>query len=346
MATAQQRIICSQRAARVAASIDSEDDIDLASLSIRLVNQAQLPSAAIEVSGEDRIGECRRLIGVAPRRTSIWLMTFPGCANMIAPMRSVLRQYLPMTMKDFVWSLVGGRGSHFSRQFYFRSRRLFTWIATPTVRGRKWSSALGYDGIWAMLAGTLKQEWKGVPTLKHPYELVLYPDLLWQAKPQTIIEIGSFSGGSAIWMADVMKVLGLPCQIISLDIEVPRPPNVPTNVKFIEGDVSRLGKTLTPEFLDSLPRPLLVIEDSNHMYEHTLAALRFFADVLRPGEYIVVEDATTLLMGDDARFNGGPARAITQFLETDNRYEIDAGYRDRFGYNVTGNPNGYLRRTN
>jgi cephalosporin hydroxylase len=151
----------------------------------------------------------------------------------------------------------------------------------------------------------LKQEWKGVATLKHPYEMVLYPDLFWRTNPQTIIEIGSFSGGSALWYADIMQALGLSCRIISIDIKPPRLADIPSNVEFLSGDVANLGRTLTPEVIEKLPRSLVVIEDASHQYEHTLAALRFFDGVLRSGEYIVVEDATTLLIGDDARFNGG-----------------------------------------
>lgn len=259
-------------------------------------------------------------------------------------LRAWLRRFLPTRVKDFSWSLVGGRGSNFSRQVYFRSRRLRTWLSTPPVAGRKWSSRLGFGGIWRMLAGTLKQEWRGMPMLKHPYEVVLYPDLFWRTKPKTIIEIGSFAGGSAIWFADIMAAYCLSCRIIAIDIQVPSPANVPPNVEFVKGDILDLGKVLTPQVLESLERPMLVIEDASHMYEHTLAALRFFDGVLRSGEYIVVEDAATLLMGDDARFNGGPARAISEFLKNNCRYEIDVHYCDRFGYNVTGNPNGYLRR--
>jgi cephalosporin hydroxylase len=89
-----------------------------------------------------------------------------------------------------------------------------------------------------------------------------------------------------------------------------------------------------------------VIEDASHHYAATLAVLRFFDPLLRSGEYIVVEDANILQTGQDLDRDGGPARAISEFLrDRADSYEIDSRYCDQYGSNVTGNPNGYLRRT-
>jgi cephalosporin hydroxylase len=210
---------------------------------------------------------------------------------------------------------------------------------------RRWQSDLSFTSQWDFKAGTLQQQWRGVPMLKHPIEAVLYPMLFWEQKPGTIFEIGTSSGGSAIYFGDLMKVYGSTCRIITMDVKVPAPPIRPDNVEFLYGDSTDLGKTLTPEKLASCARPWLVIEDASHEYAHTLAALRFFDPLMRPGEYIVVEDGNVTHMGDEKRFDGGPQRAIEEFLaETNGRYVIDASYCDRFGHNVTGNPNGYLRR--
>jgi cephalosporin hydroxylase len=181
--------------------------------------------------------------------------------------------------------------------------------------------------------------------LKHPVELALYPLLLWERKPGTIFEIGSFSGGSAIFFSDVLKAYGHQCRILTLDINVPQPPIRPDNVEFLYADAANLGATLTEEQLASCPRPWLVIEDASHMYAHTLAVLRFFDPLMRSGEFIVVEDATITDMGLEPDYDGGPNRAIEEFLrEAGHRYVIDPNYTDRFGHNFTGNPNGYLRR--
>jgi cephalosporin hydroxylase len=237
--------------------------------------------------------------------------------------------------------MVGGR----QPLWRYRLRRLNPFRGYALPGWRRWQSDIPFHSQWTIKDGILRHSWRGVPMLKHPVEAALYPLLFWQVKPGTIFEIGSSSGGSAIYFADCMRAYGLECRILTLDVKVPNPSVKPDNVEFLYGDAAALGNTLTPDLLHSCPRPWLVIEDASHQYSHTLAVLRFFDPMMRGGEYVVVEDANVADMGDEARFEGGPGRAIAEFLaEAGDRYAIDRDYCDRFGHNFTGNPNGYLRR--
>jgi cephalosporin hydroxylase len=191
--------------------------------------------------------------------------------------------------------------------------------------------------------GTLAYTYKGIPTLKSPFDWALYPMLLWEARPQTIIEIGSNRGGSALWLADTMRAFGLPAQIHSLDVN-PVTDLADPSVTFHHGDADRLEGTLKAEFMTGLARPLLVIEDSSHHCDTILAVLNFFHQWLRPGEYIIVEDGIITELGLAEMFAGGPQVAIDIFLDQHPEYEIDARYCDWFGSNVTYNVNGFLRR--
>ena len=211
--------------------------------------------------------------------------------------------------------------------------------------GRRWGADLPLRALESLQIGSLKYSYRGIPMLKNPFEVALYQTLLWQAKPQTIIEIGSYLGASALWMADLMRSFGLSGQVLSIDIQPPDASFERDDIRFIAGDARRLGETLSAEILSTLPRPLLVIEDSVHDVETTLAVLRFFDRVLEPGEYIVIEDGLVTDLGVAHRFSGGPGRAISQFLlESEGRYQIDSAFCDHYGHNFTGNPNGYLRR--
>jgi cephalosporin hydroxylase len=197
------------------------------------------------------------------------------------------------------------------------------------------------DGIQT---GTMAYEYKGIPTWKDPFDLAIYPVLFWRARPAAIIEVGSNKGGSALWMADVTRNLGIACQIHSIDIE-PVTGVTAENVTFHRGDARNLGAAFGPDFLNALPRPLLVIEDSSHDADTTYAVLTYFDAWLRPGEYIVIEDGILTDMGYAAAFGGGPLAAIERFLRSHGaRYEIDRTYCDWFGRNATWNVNGYLRR--
>jgi len=176
-------------------------------------------------------------------------------------------------------------------------------------------------------------------------DMALYTRLVWEVKPKTIIEIGSCAGGSAVWMGDMLKNYGIDGRVISIDQAVPSPSYRPENVSFLEGDSSELGRTLTNDLIGSLARPWLVIEDAGHHYGPTLDTLKFFAPLMESGEYIIIEDGNMTEMGTDVRYNGGPARAIKEFLEVQSdNFAIDARYCDQYGRNVTGNPNGYLRK--
>lgn len=115
----------------------------------------------------------------------------------------------------------------------------------------------------------------------------------------------------------------------------------------IEIDGMRLGEVLPRGLLEELRHPLLVSEDSSHMYAESTAVLEFFHPVLEPGDYLVVEDGVVAQLSDDhyRRYENGPNRAVADFLAAHGSdYQIDADLCDRFGHNATYNPNGWLRR--
>lgn len=208
---------------------------------------------------------------------------------------------------------------------------------------RDFRIALPTDVLQGVQTGTLRYEYRGRPMLKNPFDLAIYLRLVGRLRPRTVVEIGARAGGSALWFADMMAVHGIDGRVVSVDLE---PPDLDDpRIRFLRGDALDLGATLTDERLGSLAQPLLVVEDSAHLYETTLAVLRFFDERLEPGEYLVVEDGVVAQLPQCARFEDGPNRAVARFLEERaGRWEIDTDCCDTFGRNVTWNPNGYLRR--
>ena len=211
--------------------------------------------------------------------------------------------------------------------------------------GRGWRTAISPALHISIIRGMMEYHYRDIPMQKHPMDMALYLRLMWQLKPRTIIEIGSLAGGSAVWLGDMLKTFGIQGEVISIDRTPPTPLYHPTNVKFLQGDQNDLSKTLPVSLIETLQRPWLVIEDASHHYRPTLAVLRFFDSLLRSGEYIVIEDANMTEMGTDAGHDGGPARAICEFLATRGTdYVIDDRLCDLYGFNVRENPNEYLRR--
>ena len=201
-------------------------------------------------------------------------------------------------------------------------------------------SDIPYELLMKIQHGTMNTRYRGLPMLKNPFDLALYTMLLERVQPATLIEIGTNAGGSALWFADQRSGM----RVLSIDLEPPESVSHPS-VRFLRGDARRLGDVLTPEVMRSLARPLLVVEDSSHFAGTTAAVLDFFDGWLHPGEYIVVEDGILTAMRAAEAYDGGPLRAIHEFLaRSGGRYEIDGTLCHYYGRNVTWNVDGYLRR--
>jgi cephalosporin hydroxylase len=184
---------------------------------------------------------------------------------------------------------------------------------------------------------------RGVRMEKNPFDLTLYALLLQRLRPRTIIEIGFHSGGSALWFADQLEINGVDGRVHAIDVrEVPAVSH--PRVSFQQGDGRRLHQHMSAEWIGRLPRPLLVIEDADHMPDTTSAVLEHFAPLMEPGEYIVVEDGIVDELPNAAEFLGGPRAAIAEFLEQHAEFEIDGDLCDHFGPNMTYNVDGWLRR--
>ena len=198
---------------------------------------------------------------------------------------------------------------------------------------------------------------RGVDVMKGCHDLVIYMQLFSHLKPATIIEIGAASGGTAIWMADMLKLMNIECNIYSMDIDLTLLHDRvkqyrPENVKFLQGDSYRIQETFTPGFLHPLPHPWIVIEDA---HENFPDVLKHFHAHMQVGDYFVVDDTnphTCLGMGkvySESKQEWGPGKLnwLRKFLTEHNQYyAVDSFFTDFFGYNGTANWNGYIRRMN
>ncbi|WP_211371845.1 CmcI family methyltransferase [Marilutibacter maris] len=215
------------------------------------------------------------------------------------------------------------------------------------AQGRAFASAMPVAVLDRIQAGTMRTCYRGVPFFKSPFDIGLYLQLLGRLAPRTVIEIGTKFGGSVLWFADMLTAQGVEDpRVVSVDIN-PQSRVEDPRIRFLHGDAGRLGEVLAPELLRACPHPWLVVEDSSHFYEHSLAALEFFDAHLLGGDYIVVEDGIVDgLSGEHyRRYRNGPNRAVADFLATrGDAYVIDEALCDLYGHNATYNPNGWLRR--
>jgi len=176
-------------------------------------------------------------------------------------------------------------------------------------------------------------KWKGLTLMKDPMTLSIYLQLLQDLKPKTILEFGTFEGGSALWMKDMMTATGEDCKIYTFDIDE-------NNVKIKEDDkiiFKQLDNYKIKDFIENnkdifinMQRPILVIEDS---HENVLELLTTINNFLQDGDYLIVEDTI-----DENKY-----LVMKQFLNN-NQYLIDTKYCDFWGHNNSWNVNSFLKK--
>ncbi len=181
----------------------------------------------------------------------------------------------------------------------------------------------------------------GIQTLKNPLDFWVYQEIVFEVRPDIIIEIGNKNGGSTLALAHTLDLLDNG-QIIGIDLSHRTVPPVVTEhprITLIEDDaiqaLSRVTELIQPHF------KVLVIEDSSHTYHNTLAVLRAYGALVTEESFFIVED-TILRHGLPFGPVPGAYEAVHDFLKENDDFYIDSS---REKYTVTWNVNGFLRKS-
>jgi cephalosporin hydroxylase len=185
----------------------------------------------------------------------------------------------------------------------------------------------------------IKATWLGTQALKNPLDLWVYQEILFETRPEVIVETGTYRGGSAFYLASVCDLMGVG-EVISIDIE-PLRADYPAHprITYLGG-----GSSTDPDVVRDVreragERRTLVILDSDHSQEHVEAELAAYASLVPVGGYLIVEDSNIGKIRKDLM--PGPLQAVVAFLESTDEFVID---REREKFLITFNPSGYLRR--
>lgn len=192
--------------------------------------------------------------------------------------------------------------------------------------------------------------WMGIKVQKIPTDLFIYQEILYEVKPDLIIETGTLNGGSAYYLAHICDILGNG-KIVTVDIipNVNRPTH--SRIQYI------LGSSVSPEAVEEIENILklgdevkniissdmkvLVILDSDHSKDHVLKELNLYSKFVTKGSYLIVEDSCVNGHPLYPDFGPGPMEAIDEFMINNTEFEID---KSREKFMLTFNPNGYLKR--
>ena len=195
-------------------------------------------------------------------------------------------------------------------------------------------------------------DWLGVPIIQTPEDMVLMQELIFKVQPDIIIETGIAHGGSLIYYASLLELLGKG-KVIGIDIEIRE-----HNRKVLERHsmFKRIelieGSSISEEIIKKIRKmvskdsKVIVCLDSNHTKDHVLQELQLYNSFVNHGSYIVVFDTITSKMArlgvcEKRYINNGPKEAVEDFLKVNNNFEIDKHYNKLY---ISYSPNGYLRR--
>lgn len=183
--------------------------------------------------------------------------------------------------------------------------------------------------------------WLGVPVWKCPLDLWIYQEMIFEKKPDVIIETGTAFGGSALFMASVCDMVGKG-EVLTIDIEAKPDRPHHERVEYLHG--SSTAEEITEQVRRKVAdngAEVMVILDSDHSRNHVLDELRIYSRFVREDGYLIVEDTNVnghpVLRG----FGPGPMEAVEDFLKESGDFVVD-GAKEKFY--MTYNPRGYLKR--
>lgn len=196
-------------------------------------------------------------------------------------------------------------------------------------------------------------QWMGRPIIQFPQDMIAMQEIIWNTKPDLIIETGIAHGGSLVYYASILELLGKG-KVLGIDIDI-REHNrreIEAHPMFHRIDMLQ-GSSIDNNIADNVKniassyQSIMVVLDSNHTHDHVLAELNHYAPLVSPGNYLVVFDTAIEHMKPgsfpDRPWGVGdnPMTAVQEFLQGNNNFEIDCDIESKLLITVA--PNGYLR---
>jgi cephalosporin hydroxylase len=196
--------------------------------------------------------------------------------------------------------------------------------------------------------------WMGRPIIQQPQDMIGMQQLIWSLKPDLIIETGIAHGGSLIFYASLLELIGEDGEVVGIDIDIRKHNRIEIEKhKMAHRIVMLEGSSIDNKTVEKVHRisaekkMIMVVLDSNHTHDHVLKELRFYAPLVTKGSYAVVfdtriEDIPPETFKDRPWGKGNnPKTAVWEFLKENDRFEIDKGMENKLL--ITAAPDGYLK---
>jgi cephalosporin hydroxylase len=212
--------------------------------------------------------------------------------------------------------------------------------------------------------------WLSRPIIQYPQDMIAMQELIWQVKPDLIIETGIAHGGSLILSASMLAMIdyceaaeaGKPLdpkasrrRVLGLDIDIRAHNRAAIEAHSLAHKIDMIqGSSIAPEIIAQVHEHakgyerILICLDSNHTHEHVLAELEAYAPFVSSDSYCIVFDTVIEDMPDDMfpdrpwGKGNNPKTAVWEYLKTHPEFEIDKSIQHKLLITVA--PDGYLKR--
>lgn len=195
-------------------------------------------------------------------------------------------------------------------------------------------------------------EYNGIPIHKNPCDLFNYQQIIFKQQPDFIIECGAFEGGSTLYFANLLDLIGKG-RVISVDI-CEREGVWHEKVRCHPRITCLAGSSTDRAIVDQVRaligdgRNNFVILDSLHTKAHVLAEMEAYCGLLGRNSYLIVEDSSLNghplppIWHPQTAAEGGPFEAIMEFMQVHDEFAIDRVMEQRYLFSFA--PSGYLVR--
>lgn len=197
-------------------------------------------------------------------------------------------------------------------------------------------------------------DWLGRPIIQHPEYMGAMQEIIWKVKPDLIIETGIAHGGSLVFSASMLELIGGEGQVLGIDIDIREHNRIEIEkhpmykrITMIQGSSIEDNVIKPVRKVAEGKKRVLVCLDSLHTHDHVLNEPELYSPLVTKGSYLVVFDTIVEDMPkgfySDRPWDKGnnPKTAVWEFLKTNNRFEIDKEIDSKLL--ITDNPDGYLK---
>lgn len=196
--------------------------------------------------------------------------------------------------------------------------------------------------------------WLGRPIIQFPQDMLALQEIVWKVKPSLIVETGIAHGGSLIFYASMLELLGADGNVIGIDVDIRKHNRAAIEshsmyhrIELIEG--SSTDRDIVSQIAREAEQAdvVMVVLDSNHTHEHVLKELELYSPFVTKGSYLAVLDTIVEDLPDDFfpdrpwGKGNNPKTAVKEFLASSNRFEIDKELESKLLITVA--PDGYLK---